>query len=106
MNEIIKMLNKPLFIDNISLYNCSEKIYMQWTCCTQGKCYSILFRNVSRLYITDLSYPMHIDYLEIVCNIKKGWDVDSLYHFHEYENDRIQFYCQSFELCENIGPEA
>lgn len=96
MKELLNILGSGFSLNKIRLFNKSEKLYMEWDCICKEKRVSVLFFNVSRLHISDLSYPMQICYIEAICNIEKGWDPDSNYFFHDFEDDQIRFYCQSF----------
>lgn len=102
MNEVIEMLNKAFIIRKILLLNEDEKLHMLWECCGQVENFSVIFHNVSRLFISNLSYPIQISYLEITCNTENGWDYESQYFLHDYEEDHIRFYCQSFCRTEDV----
>ena len=57
----------------------------------------VCFYNVSRINIQMLSNPMVIHGFEIVCNKQEGWDRDSNYMVHDFEDNCISFFCEKIE---------
>lgn len=60
-----------------------------------NKIKTIQFSNISMLTINDFSYPMCIQGFEIIDNKLKGWEESSRYRVHDYEEEAINFYCES-----------
>lgn len=60
--------------------------------------YIIVFYNVSCINIEDLSMPMQIGGFEIISNKKFGYDKSQNYKVHDFEEERICFYCEDFEF--------
>lgn len=48
--------------------------------------------NISHLNIQNLSAPMQISGLEIICNKSKGWERTSNYTIRDFEENRIEFF--------------
>lgn len=61
---------------------------------------NILIRcsNISHLNIQNLSAPMQISGLEIICNKSKGWERTSNYTIRDFEENRIEFFCEDIEI--------
>ncbi|MBR5773581.1 MAG: hypothetical protein IKY44_01890 [Clostridia bacterium] len=65
---------------------------------SSGRSFKLVFYNVSRLFIQNLSIPMIISGFEIICNKEKGWDKDSMYSVHDFEDDKLHFFCADFKI--------
>ena len=94
MNERLQdLLNKGVVIDRILIESQDEQTNILLKLFAQ-KNISLCFRNASRFCINQCSLPMNVNGLEIVDNKQKGWGVDSRYWIHDYEENRIEFYCE------------
>lgn len=61
------------------------------------------FYNVSRINILALSAPMEINGFEITSNRQIGWDRDSNYVVRDFEDNRISFFCEEYEIDGRTG---
>lgn len=97
-NVFSEIQGKSVFIEEMLLFLSDGQLQMRWTALCGGRSYLMIFHNASRVSLDDLSYPMQISELSIVCNRENGWDPDSRYLIHDYEDQRIRFYCEDFEM--------
>ena len=67
------------------------------------KMQTIQFFNVSMLTIKDFSYPMYVQGFEIIDNRCRGWENDSRFRVHDYEDESINFYCE--KVCQERQSE-
>lgn len=63
--------------------------------------FTIQFYGVSHITMDDLSFPMGIDGLEIRSNQGRGWEQERAYTVHDYEEERLRFFCKDFEILES-----
>ena len=54
--------------------------------------------NVSDLNIQNLSAPMQINGFEILSNKSRGWESRSNYTIHDFEGNRMEFFCEHVEI--------
>ena len=59
---------------------------------------NINFYNVVDLSLDSISFPFQIFGLEILDNKNRGWDSSMRYTVHDYEDGKIRFYCEKFEI--------
>ena len=58
------------------------------------KVYIMTFYNVSRLRVEDFSAPLEVHGFEIANHSQNGWEKDSKYEIRDYEDNRINFFCE------------
>lgn len=63
-----------------------------------NKVYSISFTNVSQVNIRDFSTPFQIAGFEIFSNKNRGWEKSLTYTIHDYEDGKVSFYCEDFDV--------
>ena len=102
MNEekIRHIQGKKIEILEMILTNENQRLKLLWKICLNNTILSITFYNVSRLSIESLSSPLEIYGFGFVNHCQKGWDNDSRYEILDYEDERINFYCEFFEIQE------
>lgn len=59
--------------------------------------YCMHFDNVSRLCIENISAPMEIQSLAVVDNSASGWERVATYWIHDFEDDILSFFCESYD---------
>ncbi|MBP1587919.1 MAG: hypothetical protein ILO53_05925 [Clostridia bacterium] len=64
--------------------------------CCDNTVYQIVFANVSRLKVKELSIPLAIEGLEIINHFQEGWENDSKYEVRDCENGCISFFCEHY----------
>ena len=73
-----------------------NQLVMSWKICLEYVIYRITFYNVSRFKLGVISMPLEIHGLEINNHFQNGWEKDSAYEIHDFEDDKIEFYCEFF----------
>lgn len=86
--EILEMVLKN--VDN--QLELSWKIYFENTVCW------MTFSNVSRFRIGEVSIPLEIRGFEMISHSQNGWEKDSTYEVRDFEDDRVNFFCECFKI--------
>lgn len=86
--EILEMILKNM--DNQLELSC--EIYFENAICR------ITFYNVSRLRVGEWSAPLEVHGFEIINHSQNGWENDSKYEIRDFEDDRVNFFCECFEM--------
>ena len=60
--------------------------------------YFLVFNNVSDINMEALSIPLQIAGFEIISNKNLGYDKSVSYRIHDFEEDRLNFYCEDFDI--------
>ena len=90
---------KSVLVDNFSVLCENGFIELQMRCITEeNKSLFIVFRNVSKLNLSDISYPFQICGFEIKDNNFYGYEKDFRYFINDYEDNAISFYCEIIEI--------
>lgn len=98
MNAIEVLQGKSIEIVEMCLSSADTQLNLSLTIGLDEAEYFSVFYNVSRLFVQDFSFPMKVQGIEIVNNQTMGWERDSMYLVHDFEEDRIKFFCESFDF--------
>lgn len=100
MNEIdIDILQgKKVEILEMFMKNVDNQLEIQWKIFFENSIFTITFYNVSRFSVEELSAPLEIHGFEIVNHYQQGWEKDSRYEIHDFEDNRISFFCEYFKI--------
>lgn len=103
MNEILSKFNgKSIVIQSFLIKRYDEILVAKIELFAEDeRAYSIDFNNVSNLSISSISYPFQISGFEILDYSSRGYDKDSRFFVNDYEDGKMSFYCESFEIFEN-----
>ena len=82
------------------LKNVDDQIELSLKICFENAVFWIIFSNVSRFRIGEVSMPLAIHGFEIINHSQDGWEKDSIYEIRDFEDDCIHFFCESFEIKE------
>ena len=82
------------------LKNENGKLDLSWEICFENAVFRIVFYNVSRFGFGGLSAPLEVHGFEIINHSQNGWGKDSTYEIRDFEDDRINFFCESFKMRE------
>lgn len=77
-----------------------NRLELSWKICFENAVYWITFSNVSRFRIGEVSAPLVIHGFEIINHSQNGWGNDSTYEIRDFEDDRVNFFCECFKLDE------
>lgn len=47
---------------------------------------------------SELTAPLEVHGFEIISHAKNGWEKDSAYEIRDFENDCVNFFCESFKI--------
>lgn len=82
------------------LKNANNQLELSWKIYFDNTVFQITFSNVSRFRIGEVSMPLEIYGLEIINHSQNGWEKDSTYEIRDYEDDRVNFFCEYFKIYE------
>jgi len=99
MNQTFSEINgKALNVEAFGVECFSGVLNAKMRCSAEnGKFYRIIFRNVSKMKLSEVSFPFRIDGFEITDHSSRGYQKDSRYFVHDYEDGVLSFYCEAFE---------
>ena len=89
---------KSVILENILIDVMDDSLRMRMVFYVENEKKNVLFHNVSRLSMHELSFPGSFSGMEIVDNFNRGWESDARYYIHDYEDDKLSFYCESWDV--------
>ena len=100
-NLFSKIDGKSIVISDFQIENYDEKLHIKITCISEDQnTYLIIFKNVSMLKLSDISYPFQIGGFEILDCSSRGYQKDSRFFVNDYEDGTLSFFCENFEIFE------
>ena len=81
---------------NLSVERDTTKLSLKFL--FENDVWSIVFYNISHLKIREFSMPFQIFGFEIVDNTDRGWENASRYTIRDFEDEEIEFFCESFDI--------
>ena len=102
MRDYSFLQGKDLQVDTLSLDCTTDRMVLSIQANIQGEAVLIRFHEVSMLKLRDVHYPMQLECLEIIDHAESGYDPQQRYRVHDYEDDMLDFYCASIELCDVV----
>ena len=88
--EILEMVLKS--VDN--------QLELSWKTYFENTVRRMTFFNVSRFRIGEVSIPLEIRGFEMISHFQNGWEKDSTYEVRDFEDDRVNFFCEFFKIDE------
>ena len=88
--EILEMVLKS--VDN--------QLELSWKTYFENTVRRMTFFNVSRFRIGEVSIPLEIRGFEMISHFQNGWEKDSTYEVRDFEDDRVNFFCECFKIDE------
>ena len=82
------------------LKNIDNQLELSWKIYFNNAFFRMIFSNVSRFRIGEVSIPLEIHGFEIVDHSQNGWEKDSTYEIRDFEDDRVNFFCEYFKMDE------
>ncbi len=89
---------KKIKILEMILKNKNDQLELSLKVYFENKILEMLFYNVSRIKMGELSVPLEVHGFEIIDNSPNGWEKDSTYEIRDFEDDYISFYCENFKI--------
>ena len=98
-NLFSKVDGKSIIVGDFQIENYNEKLHIKITCISEDQNgYFIVFENVSKLKMSDISYPFQICGFEILDYSSRGYQKDSRFFVNDYEDGKLSFFCENFEI--------
>ena len=98
-SKLSEINGKSVLVDNLCVQCENGCIELQMRCVTdENKSLSIVFGNISKLNLSDISYPFQICGFEIKDYNSCGYENDSRYFVNDFEDNLISFYCEKIEI--------
>ena len=98
MNILKDIQGKQIEILEFILNRANDCLELSLKICSNNKKYLFLFYNVSCVNIKDFSLPMQIEGFEVISNKELGYDKAVSYKVYDFEEDRISFFFEDFDL--------
>lgn len=101
MNQslISQIDGKSIAVHDFTIETEGEALNIRMSCVDEEqKSYLILFWNVSKLKLSEISYPFTVCGFEILDYQTRGYQKDSRFFVNDYEDGTLSFYCESFEI--------
>lgn len=90
---------KSIFVCNFEVTHNDDSLCVKMTCISEDQnAYFIVFENVSKLKLSDVSYPFQICGFEILDYSSRGYQKDIRFYINDYEDGILSFYCEKFEI--------
>lgn len=98
MGKVEIFQGKKIEILEMVLKNVDNQLELSWKIYFEDTVYWITFFNVSRFRIGEVSTPLDIHGFEIINHSQNGWEKDCTYEICDFEDNRVNFFCECFEL--------
>ena len=90
---------KSIVIFDFSIEHYDEKLSVKMSCISEDQnTYYIVFENVSKLELSEISYPFQISGCEILDYSSRGYQKDTRFFVNDYEDGTLSFFCENFEI--------
>ena len=90
---------KSIVICDFSIEHYDEKLSVKMSCISEDQnTYYIVFENVSKLELSEISYPFQISGFEILDYSSRGYQKDTRFFVNDYEDGTLSFFCENFEI--------
>ena len=93
--KLEEILGKTLEITQMNITREGSQAILFLNTKIETKNISLQFNNVSGLQINDLNMPFQICGFEVIDNKTMGWEKSKRYKIHDFEDDRISFFCET-----------
>ena len=98
-NLFSKVDGKSIIVGDFQIEKQDDKLRIKMTCISEDQNgYFIVFENVSKLKMSDISYPFQICGFEILDYSSRGYQKDTRFFVNDYENGTLSFFCENFEI--------
>lgn len=94
-----KIGGKSTIVHNFTIEHTDTTLAVKMTCVSEDQnAYFIVFENVSKLKLSEISYPFQICGFEILDYSSRGYQKGIRFYVNDYEDGKISFYCEKFEI--------
>lgn len=90
---------KEIIICNLSVEYYEKTLTVKMSCIAENEnAYFVVFENVSKLNLSEISYPFQVCGFEILDYSSRGYQKDTRFYVNDCEDGKISFYCENFEI--------
>lgn len=89
---------KKIGILEMLLKNVDNQLVLSWKIQVENTFFRMTFYNVSRFRVGELSIPLEVNGFEIIDYSQNGWEKDSKYEIRDFEDDRLNFFCEYLKM--------
>ena len=94
-----KIDGKSIAVCDFQIEQDDEKLCIKMTCVSEDQnSHFIIFENVSKVNLSEISYPFQISGFEILDYSLRGYQKDSRFFVNDYEDGNLSFFCENFEI--------
>ena len=98
-NIFSEINGKEIIVCNLSIEHYEKTHIVKMSCIAEDRnAYFIVFKNVSKLNLSEISYPFQVCGFEILDYTSRGYQGDSGFYVNDREDGKISFYCEDFEI--------
>ena len=99
-NNIFSEINgKSIIIRNFEIGHSDGTLYIKMTCISEDQnAYFVVFENISKLNLSEISYPFQICGFGILDYSSRGYQKDCRFYVSDYEGGKLSFFCENFEI--------
>ena len=98
-NIFSEINGKSIIIRDFEIEHNDGVLYIKMTCISEDQnAYFIVFENVSKVKLSEISYPFQICGFEILDYSSRGYQGDSRFFVNDYEDGKLSFFCENFEI--------
>ena len=98
-NLFSKVDGKAIVIDDFQIEKQDEKLHIKMTFNSEDQnAYFVVFENISKLNLSEISYPFQICGFEILDYSSRGYQKDCRFFVGDYEDGKLSFFCENFEI--------
>ncbi len=98
-NLFSRVEGKSIIVCDFEIAHNDDLLCVKMNCISEDEnTYFIIFENVSKLKLSDISYPFQICGFEILDYSGRGYQGDSRFFVNDYEDGRLSFFCERFEI--------
>ncbi len=99
-----KLNGKSVIVRDFAVRHRDGTLDIEMTCISEDRnTYSIVFENVSKLNLAEVSYPFQICGFEIEDCSSRGYQSDSRFFVNDFEDGQLSFYCEKVEIFTSQG---
>ena len=100
MFDLNQINGKKIYVDSIKITYDKSQLKLFLSASTIEVSFAATFFGVSRVTFENFSFPMEICGFEIISHQGEGWAQDSRFEIRDYEDGKVSFYCQSYDIQE------
>lgn len=89
---------KKIEILEMILKNINSHLELSWKIYFENSIFRIIFYNVSRFRVGELSLPLEVHGFEIINHSQDGWEKEFTYEIRDFEDDRVNFFCECIKM--------